>query len=264
MTEPRLLTGTEAGLSGDEQIRISLRAIIANGGTAQIIDCYKAVEQHMNGAKLSDQGKASLRFFINKVAVKAGYVYPANPSLPGWRITPEGREAVTDDSIAQEEAVNVDTTQSIQVPSNSARGAAFELYVLQLLKYLYPYYTWYHQGQHKNRERGLDFIGSQIGQGESRPQFIGVQVKFHAISTAPSALEWSKFLAGCFARRIDQAVFITTGRLTSEQRREAGEARVVVIEGRNEILRIAKLYNIEEFELFEEKNHEDMGSKAQG
>lgn len=252
MQPSRLLTGTEAGLSGDEQIRIALRAIAANGGTAQMADLYKAVEQHMHGAKLSDQGKASLRFFINKVAVKASYVYPADPNLLGWRITPEGREAIQSDLPMQEEALNVDTQQTVHVPSNSVRGAAFELYVLRLLKELYPHYTWYHQGQHKSKERGLDFIGSQIGRMESQPQFMGVQVKFHSPTTAPSALEWSKFLAGCFARRVDQAVFVTTGRLTSEQRREAGEARVVVIEGRDEITRIAKLYAIEEFELFGE------------
>lgn len=253
MTQLHLLTGAEAGLSGEEQIRIALRAMVANDGVAQMADIYKAIEQRMNGAKLSDQGKASLRFFINKVAVKAGYVYPSDPSVAGWRITPEGRESLTDKSASQEEAVNVDTSQPVQVPSNSARGAAFELYVLQLLKHLYPRYTWYHQGRHKNNERGLDFIGSEIGQTITRPQFIGVQVKFHAPNTAPSSVEWFKFLAGCFARQIDQAVFITSGRLTGEQRREAGEARVVIIEGRDEIARIAKLFSVEEFDLFDNK-----------
>ena len=252
MRSARLLTGVEAGLSGDEQIRIALRAIAANAGTAQMVDLYQAVEQHMDDARLSEQGKASLRFFINKVAVKAGYVYPADPATPGWRITPEGREAIQLELPVQEEALNVDTNQPIHILSNSVRGAAFELYVLRLLKELYPYYTWYHQGQHKSSERGLDFIGSQIGRMENRAEFIGVQVKFHSQTTAPSALEWSKFLAGCFARRVDQAVFITSGRLTSDQRREAGEARVVVIEGRDEITRIASLYNIEKFEFFEE------------
>ncbi len=252
MQSPHLRTGAEAGLSGDEQIRIALHSIIAHGGTAQIADLYSAVEQHMDGARLSDQGKASLRFFINTVAVKAGYIYPADPITPGWRITPEGREAIQLELPIQEEAVNVDTAQPIQVLANSARGAAFELYVLRLLKELYPHYTWYHQGQHKSTERGLDFIGSQIGRIENRTQFIGVQVKFHSPTTAPSAIEWFKFLAGCFARRVDQAVFITTGRLTSEQRREAGEARVVVIEGRAEITRIASLYNIDSFDLFDE------------
>lgn len=252
MQSTRLLTGAEAGLSSDEQIRIALRAIVAKGGIAQMADLYQAVEQHMGGAKLSDQGKASLRFFINRVAVKAGYVYPADPATAGWRITPEGREAIQAELPVQEEAVNVDTDQPTQIPANSVRGAAFEQYVLRLLKKLYPYYTWYHQGQHKGSERGLDFIGYQIGIIENQPKVIGVQVKFHSPTTAPSAQEWSKFLAGCFARRVDQAVFITSGRLTSEQRREAGEARILVIEGQEEITRIASLHQIEKFDLFDE------------
>ncbi|MGQ9613160.1 hypothetical protein [Chloroflexus sp.] len=204
MQQPRFCTGAEAGLSGEEQIRIALRAIDANGGVAQMSDLYKAVEQHMNGAKLSEQGKSSLRFFINTVAVKAGYVYPHDPNLPGWRITPEGREAIREqDSPIQEEALDVDTLQPVRLTSNSARGAAFEAYVLHLLKALYPHYTWYHQGQHKSNERGLDFIGSWIGQIESQPRSIGVQVKFHNPTTAPSLLEWYRFMAGCFIRRVD-------------------------------------------------------------
>jgi hypothetical protein len=57
--------------------------------------------------------------------------------------------------------------------------------------------------------------------------------------------------SGCFARKIEQAIFVTSGRLSAEQRREAGEARVVVIEGREEISRIAKQQGLEDFELFE-------------
>ena len=167
------------------------------------------------------------------------------------RITAIGREFLGAE-YAPEEVINVDTEKSEMIPSNSVRGAAFESYVLELLKKVYPDYAWYQQGIRKSRERGLDFIGTRIGNLEGCPQFIGVQVKFHAEDTAPSQLEWFKFLAGCFARRIDQAVFITTGRLTSEQRREAGEARVIVIEGREETNRIASRYNLEEFELFDE------------
>lgn len=41
---------------------------------------------------LSDQGRASLRFFVNRIVVRAGYIYPQEKEQPGWRITPEGRE----------------------------------------------------------------------------------------------------------------------------------------------------------------------------
>jgi restriction endonuclease Mrr len=251
MEEIRAVTGFDAGLSGDAQIRIALRAILANGGIAQMPEIYAAVEQHMNGVRLSEQGKASLRNFINRAAVQAGYVYPRDPNIAGWRITPEGKEFLESEAVP-EEVTNVDTELPVILPSNSVRGAAFENYVLRLLKKIYPNYAWYSQGVHKNNERGLDFIGSQIGKVADNPQFIGVQVKFHAENTVPSQLEWLKFLAGCFARQVDHAVFITTGRLTSEQRREAGEAKVVVIEGREEISRIANLHGIEEFELFDQ------------
>jgi len=248
----RQVTGKEAGLSGEEQIRVALRRIVANGGVAQMAELYEAVEQHLNGMKLSNPGKASLRNFINLRAVQARYVYPPDPKSPGWRITPEGKEFLEAGNHPDEEVLNVDTNEPEKIPSNSARGAAFENYVMNLLKKIYPYYAWYHQGIHKSNERGLDFIGSQMGKIAEQPQFIGVQVKFHAANTAPSQLEWFKFLAGCFARQIDHAVFITTGRLTGEQRREAGEARVVVIEGREEIIRIASLHHIGEFKLFDD------------
>lgn len=251
MAQVQFLTGDKAGLSGDMQIRIALQTILENGGMAPMPMLYKAVERSMNGTRLSKQGKASLRKYINTVATKAGLVFPHDPESPGWRITAKGREFLGAES-APEEVINVDTDQAETVPSNSARGAAFESYILELLKRIYPDYAWYQQGIHKSRERGLDFIGTRIGNLEDCPQFIGVQVKFHAEDTAPSQLEWFKFLAGCFARRIDQAIFITTGRLTSEQRREAGEARVIVLEGREEINRIASRHDLEEFELFDE------------
>lgn len=184
MTTPQMLTGAQAGLSSETQIRIALKAIIENGGTAPMSKLYEAVEQQMNGAALSEQGKASLRNYVNKVATEAGLVFPHDSNSPGWRITADGREFIETQS-APEETVDVETDQRQEVPSNSARGAAFETYVLGLLKSIYADYAWYYQGIHKSRERGLDFIGSRIGNLEHCPQFIGVQVKFHAENTAP-------------------------------------------------------------------------------
>jgi Restriction endonuclease len=249
-----LATGFEAGLSGDEQIRTALQAIVDNGGVATTASIYDAVEKRMAPVRLSDQGRASLRFFVNRVAVQAGYVHPHDKQNPGWRITPEGREYLRAAPPPAEEVQNLDTDSIEQAPSNAARGAAFERYVLTLLKQLYPHYTWFHQGERKSLERGLDFIGSRIGERTDGPAAVGVQVKFHSPNAAPSQTEWLKFLAGCFARRIDQTIFVTTGRLTSEQRREAGEANVLVIEGRDEIARIAKLHNVGLFNLFESGN----------
>ena len=57
---------------------------------------------------------------------------------------------------------------------------------------------------------------------------------------------------GLLSRRLDSAIFVTSGKLTGEQRREAQEARVVVIEGQEEILRLSAQHNIERFDLFDE------------
>src|SRR5258708_7643984 len=206
----------------------------------------------MGGAHLSTQGKASLRFFVNRVAVEAGYIYPYEKDNPGWRITPEGKEYSTLEDTATEEVSNVDTDESILIPSNSAKGAAFERYILELLKQIYPDYSWYHQGVHKNNERGLDLIGHLVGNNFNAPLVIGVQVKLHASHLRPTETEWLKFLAGCFCRGISKAIFITTGSLTSGQRREAGEAKILVIEGRGELDRIANRHSVPKFDLYDD------------
>lgn len=252
-SEMKLVTGAEVGINGDAQVRLALETIAGQGGIATTPQLYDALTARLPvGTALSEQGKSSLRFYVNKVAVEAGYVYPFDKASPGWRITPEGRDYLGVPQIVEiEHVINVDTQQVEAKPSNSAKGAAFEKYVLKLLKQMYPFYTWYHQGLHKQNERGLDFIGDRIGdrRGEQR---IGVQVKFHAQNNALTQDEWLKFLAGCFTRRVSAALLITTGRLTGAQRREAGEADVTVIEGRDEVTRIAGLHSVEAFDLFDD------------
>jgi len=100
MTEPaslRYVTGSEAGLSGTEQIRIALQTIIHHGGVAKISQIIQDVEAALlirdSSYRLSEQGKASLRFFVNKVAAEAGYIYEHDPRSPGWRITPKGQDS---------------------------------------------------------------------------------------------------------------------------------------------------------------------------
>ncbi len=242
-------TGNDIGLNGEAQIKIAIKAILDLGGKADIKDLYKAIENEMPGKKLSTQGKASLRFFINKVAVKAGFIYPYNKEDPGWQVTPSGKEYIKNE-LENEITVNTDTDQEELSISNSARGQAFELYTLELLKALYPNFVWHHQGRYKASERGLDFIGDKLGEKFSEIRSIGVQAKFHKEKNSPTQMEWLKFLSGCFARRVDNAIFITTGRLSSEQYREARESNVIVIQGKQEITRIAKENGIEKFELF--------------
>jgi hypothetical protein len=95
--------GTDAGLSGAEQIIIALRCIAAMGGVAEIRDIYEAVEERMSerGLVLSEQGKASLRFFVNERAVDEGYVYPHDKTNRGWRLTPKGEAAAASGTAAR-------------------------------------------------------------------------------------------------------------------------------------------------------------------
>ena len=87
---PRV-TAAEAHLSRAQQVRIVLRTIAANGGVAPISDIYQAIEEELRGARLSLQGRATLRELVNRHAVNLGYVHKHDPKKPGWRITPEGR-----------------------------------------------------------------------------------------------------------------------------------------------------------------------------
>lgn len=250
------VTGTEAGFSGDDQIKIVLNYIYSNNGIAQTKELYSALESKLNGKKLSDQGKASLRFFVNKVAVQAGFIQPYDKDNPGWRITKEGIDYIQNADIA-EVTINTETNEEETSLSNSARGLSFEKYILELLKIIYPNFVWHHQGLHKKDERGLDFIGDRLGELKDKSNSIGVQVKFHKSKNSPTEIEWLKFLSGCFARRVDDAIFITTGRLKTEQYREAREAKVLVIQGKDEITRIAKHNNFKKFDLFEDDEEVD-------
>ena len=261
MSDGKQATGFEAGLSGDDQIRIALHRMIECGGEARMPDIYEAVEARIRpkGLVLSKQGRASLRFFVNKVAVQAGYVYPHDKDHPGWRITPEGKDFACSPTASEDVAINVDTGAEERLLPNAVQGAAFERWVLILLRAAYPYYAWYDQGRHKASERGLDFVGTRLGDSNNEARSIGVQVKLHRPNNAPTQGEWLKFLAGCFARRVDSAIFVTTGRLTSAQRREAQEAKVIVLEGAAEIARLASLHNVEAFELSEKGADDESG-----
>ena len=73
-------TGTDAGFNGAQQIEIALKCILEKGGSASIKEIYEALEAEMSekNFKLSFQGKSSIRFFVNKVAVIRGGNPPSN------------------------------------------------------------------------------------------------------------------------------------------------------------------------------------------
>lgn len=117
----REVTGSEAGYSGAEQIQIALDEIIRRDGVAQTPDLYAAMEAVLNpqGFTLSKQGQASLRFFVNKVAVEAGHIVPYDDQDPGWRITPDGRDWLQAQPPIQEVAMmqdlNIDDEKRAQL-----------------------------------------------------------------------------------------------------------------------------------------------------
>ena len=243
------VTAAEAGLTKERQYELIFK-IILDKGILTTDEIYSVINDSLrkSGQALSNQGKASLRALINNKAVNDGYIYPYDKENPGWRLTPEGRELISSSSTQQEIVFNTETQQEETFISNSVKGALFEKYCLGLLKIIYPYYSWFHQGIQKNNERGLDLIAEKIGEIRTEYKSIGVQIKNHKESSSPTEKEWLKFLAGCFVRQIDKAIFITTGRLTSEQRREAGEGKIMIIEGIGELNRLAREFKYEIYE----------------
>jgi predicted HNH restriction endonuclease len=87
-------TGFEAGFSGDEQMLIALETIYKNGGKAPMKVLYTSLEKKMNekGYTLSEQGKASMRHFVNKKAVSEGLIYKCEKKCQNreWELTPKG------------------------------------------------------------------------------------------------------------------------------------------------------------------------------
>lgn len=242
-------SAAQAGLTANEQVRIALNTMVANGGTATTNDIYAAVEARMAPDTLSQQGRATLRAYINRDAVRAGFIEDHVKGAAGWTITPEGREFIqaAPPAAADVEQVTDAAGAEVNVPSVTVRALAFEKHILSLMRAVYPEYAWYHQGVHKQHERGVDILGTRLRREPGIGDVIGVQVKLHSPDNAPALVEWLKFLAGCYARRVGQGVFVTTGRLTGEQRREAAEAGVTVIEGREEVARVCKAHGIADF-----------------
>jgi hypothetical protein len=246
----KAVTAAKAGLKKENIYTIVFSAALENQGSLEMAQIYDLINAELskNDFCLSDQGKSSLRRLINNGAVNDGFIFPFDKAKSGWRVTQEAKELIQQQSTQTELVFNQETEKEELFVSNTVRGALFEKYCLGLLKVIYPFYSWFHQGMQKNHERGLDLIAEKIGEINSEYESIGVQIKNHQENSTPTEKEWLKFMAGCFVRHIDKAIFITTGRLTSEQRREAGEAKITVIEGIEELNRIAREYKYEKYE----------------
>lgn len=90
-----LKTGWQAGLSGDAQLLIGLRALFQqpeHRGTIKLI--RNAVEAEMNGFRLSQQGKQTLASVFSREAVRRDLVLPFKESKPYWQLTKAGETFV--------------------------------------------------------------------------------------------------------------------------------------------------------------------------
>lgn len=236
MDGAREMSAAETELDRNEVVRICLRYMVATGGSATTAELYAAVEASMGGATLSPNGRVCVREYVNRYAVCTGLVLPYSQAHAGWRITAVGCELVA----AEEHVVDPEPVRS------SPMSGALEQYVLGLMRLMYPSYVWCQQGVDTRYERGLDLIGTWLpaeAPPMPLPHKIGVQVKLHDADSSLPETEWESFLAGCFIRRIDVAIFVTTGCLTGEQGHEASARGVIVISGVAEIARIADLYD---------------------
>ncbi len=91
MTDNEPTTPAQLGIDRSDQIILALQAMAENHGTADIQRIYAAVEEKMSerGFGLSEQGKATLRSYINRDAVEQGLVFKTDD---GWGITTAGKE----------------------------------------------------------------------------------------------------------------------------------------------------------------------------
>ena len=88
------LTAYDAGIAGMEQIRIALRMMRQQSDKSITMQqVYDRVEQEMKRInptyRLSKQGRATLRYLVNSVAVNSGYARP-NEDYSEWHITKDG------------------------------------------------------------------------------------------------------------------------------------------------------------------------------
>lgn len=90
MTEStKAKTATDAGLKKYDQLRIAFRLMAAQGGKATLDELYKALQAEIP-VPLSSQGKDTFRSYINRDAVKAGWVNAYVPRQTHWTLTAEG------------------------------------------------------------------------------------------------------------------------------------------------------------------------------
>ena len=108
MEEKKAVTGIEAGLSENEQIKIVLQTMIDNGGKAELPEIYQAVEREMNDDLIYRPGVNHFDNVLGKIEDK--FISAYNDKRTVWRITPEGRDYIEEsrksDRVEEEEILS--------------------------------------------------------------------------------------------------------------------------------------------------------------
>lgn len=262
LTEPtKFLSYSEIEALSDDQISAQIRnrtrriqrAFIELGKMLVALKKRYGEDYHPHTLLKSqfDRGAISNASYAAKTwinYVEPGHITEAQFEVLSWKQCQAlAKPSRADDAPSM--AVQAILGHSTDSNDSSARGRVFENFILRLLRAKYDNYSW--SEPRGFLEHGLDFLGTFHSSTKTVTQRIGVQVKHHSSSAYPTEMEWLKFLAGCFMRRVDIAIFITTGKLSAEQARQAQEAKVEVIQGIDEINRHAKRLKLPSFLLDE-------------
>ena len=202
-------------------------------------DIYQVINNKLaeNNQQLSQRWKNQIRALVNTTWVNKWLFYPYNHINKWWWITPEAKELISIENLYTESILDLESNVENTIQSNTIKGFLFEKYCLDLLKLMYPNYIWYHQWVHKKHERWIDLLAESVWEEIQKYWTIWVQIKCYQKNSSPSQIEWLKFLWWCFTRRVEKWIFITTWKLTWDQRREAWEANLIIIEWIDEINR---------------------------
>lgn len=87
-------TAVDAGISTDDQkeiILVEMLRLDRSGRYSRSQDLWRAIEARMSGRRLSDGGKATIRWLINTPIQEQGWVHLRPGKKQGWLLTDNGR-----------------------------------------------------------------------------------------------------------------------------------------------------------------------------
>ena len=97
VSDTEYTTGYEAGLGGFDEMKIALEVMASKpDGIVSVAELYAAVEDvmrrytHNGRIHLNEQGKASIRYVVNRIATRENYIHALSEGI--WQITDSSRE----------------------------------------------------------------------------------------------------------------------------------------------------------------------------